>query len=98
VARISVEEDPEDGDQYLVLDVLAEGDESESFNAHKSYTALGSAQRRPPIISSTPGLRCDLSVRAVMAVLFWVESEQLGSGAGHRRNVGGSARMAFSHD
>jgi hypothetical protein len=39
VVRISVEleEDPEDGDQYLVLDVLADSDEDECFNAHKSY-------------------------------------------------------------
>src|SRR5260370_28655408 len=42
VVRISVEleEDPEDGDQYLVLEVLANGDEDECFNAHKSYLSL----------------------------------------------------------
>ena len=42
VERIDVEleEDPEDGDQYLVLDVLANGDEDECFNAHKSYLSI----------------------------------------------------------
>ncbi len=34
---IELEEDPEDGDQYLVLEVLAKGDEDECFNAHKNY-------------------------------------------------------------
>jgi hypothetical protein len=39
VVRIGVEleQDPEDGDQYLVLEVLANGEEDECFNAHKSY-------------------------------------------------------------
>ncbi len=39
VVRISIEleEDPEDGDQYLVLDVLANANEDECFHAHKSY-------------------------------------------------------------
>ena len=37
VARIRVEfeEDSEDGDQYLVLEVLAKGDEDECFDAYK---------------------------------------------------------------
>jgi hypothetical protein len=35
--RIELEEDPEDGDQYLVLEVLAKGGEDECFNAHKRY-------------------------------------------------------------
>jgi hypothetical protein len=42
IEKISVEleEDPEDGDQYLVLDVLANGNEDECFNAHKSYLSI----------------------------------------------------------
>ena len=39
--NVEIEEDPEDGDQYLVLDVLADGSEDECFNAHKSYRASG---------------------------------------------------------
>src|ERR1700678_1560882 len=38
--NVELEEDPEDGDQYLVLDVLAAGDEEECFNAHKSYLSI----------------------------------------------------------
>ena len=37
---IELEEDPEDGDQYLFLEVLANGDEDECFNAHKSYLSI----------------------------------------------------------
>ncbi len=42
IVRISVEleEDPEDGDQYLVLEVLANGDEDECFTAHKRYLSI----------------------------------------------------------
>jgi hypothetical protein len=42
VVRISVvrEQDPEDGDQYLVMDVFARGDEDECFNAHKNYLSI----------------------------------------------------------
>jgi hypothetical protein len=38
--RIELEEDPEDGDQCLVMDVLAGGDEEECFNAHKNYLSI----------------------------------------------------------
>ena len=34
---VHFEEDSEDGDQYLVLEVLAKGDEDECFDAYKSY-------------------------------------------------------------
>jgi hypothetical protein len=38
--RVAREEDPEDGDQYLVMDVFANGDEDECFNAHKNYLSI----------------------------------------------------------
>jgi len=37
---VELEEDPEDRDQYLVLDVLANGDEEQCYNAHKSYLSI----------------------------------------------------------
>jgi hypothetical protein len=37
---VALEEDAEDGDQYLVLEVLANGEEDECFKAHKSYLSI----------------------------------------------------------
>ena len=34
---VQLEQDPEDGEEYLVLDVRCRGDESECIRAHKSY-------------------------------------------------------------
>ncbi len=37
---VALEEDADDGDQYLVLEVLANGAEDECFDAHKSYLSI----------------------------------------------------------
>jgi hypothetical protein len=34
---VQLEQDPEDGEWYLVLDVRSRGDESESIRAHREY-------------------------------------------------------------
>jgi hypothetical protein len=51
---VKLEQDPEDGEWYLVLEIRVEGDEDESIQAHKDYNrAWANSTRWPegPLIS-----------------------------------------------